>query len=89
MNAFLELRQVDLTDWYFDPMSEQNFQTICLQRSLDDCTGYAVVQWRTGLIIKAKETWMIGLKTKISALQETEYDDFMRNKETYEGSCEP
>ncbi|AXI03962.1 hypothetical protein HYN46_14605 [Aquirhabdus parva] len=82
MNAFPRLTQVDLTTWYFDPMSEQNSQTICLQRSLEDCAGYAVVHWRTGQIIEAKEAWMIGLTATISTTQENEYDDFMQSNST-------
>ncbi len=86
MNALVDIaqeaKQLDLTDWYFDPMSVQNSQTICLQRSLDDCAGFVVVNWRTGLIIKAKEAWMVGLKATVSVQQEKAYDDFMQDGAT-------
>ena len=85
MNALADIAQggiqVDLTDWFFDPMSVQNSQTICLQRSLQDCVGFVVIHWRTGRIIKAKDAWMVGQTANVSAQQESAYDAFMQDCE--------
>ncbi len=61
MNASINVPQVDVSQWHFDPLSVQSKNTICLQKSLDDCKGFVVIDYRTNKIVKAKNSWMVGL----------------------------
>ncbi|MBC7752476.1 MAG: hypothetical protein H7Z73_12335 [Candidatus Saccharibacteria bacterium] len=77
MNALVKIANVDTSTWFFDPESIQKRGCITLQKSLDDCEGYVVINWRTSLIVEAKDSWMVGLKTIITEQQEAEYDEFI------------
>jgi hypothetical protein len=77
MNGFVPFLQAQTSAWFFDPESVQERGCITLQKSLDDCEGYVVVRWKDQIIIEAKDSWMIGMKTIITPLQEEEYDEFM------------
>jgi hypothetical protein len=69
--------KLDTTSWFFDPESVQEKGCITLQKSLDDCEGYVVINWRTNKIVEAKHSKLIGLTATITEQQEAEYDEFM------------
>lgn len=77
MNAIVKIAQIDTSTWFFDPESVQHKGCITLQKSLDDCEGYVVVRWIDGVIVEAKDSWMVGLKANITPQQEEDYDEFM------------
>lgn len=69
--------KLNTTAWFFDPESVQEKGCITLQKSLDDCQGYVVINWRTKKIVEAKHSKLIGLFADITEQQEAEYDEFM------------
>ena len=69
--------KLNTTAWFFDPESVQEKGCITLQKSLDDCEGYVVINWITRKIVEAKHSKLIGLFADITEQQEAEYDEFM------------